>query len=345
MSSNQFLGGTLFGVSFTQSIVTATAFGSSVNFTQTTSGQDPVSLLIFVQANVNYPGLGQTLSGSAGSIGTTPVQVQVNAVGPSGAQGVPNVLIHLYPSGTTLSATAPPVLPSGPQIACAGSSGYTNSSGVANCLPVFSGSNGSSSFTVDVGGAFRTFGPFGFTVTQSTVATFRLTGGNNQSGVPGSKLALPLTAQAEDINGNPLPNVPVTWQALTPNATLTSSSSASDSNGNVSASVTLGTTVGSVQIQLTSSQVGTPLIFTEQVAQAVTGVTKSAGDLQTAIINTPFAQPLVVQVNTGTRARCLGRCSSVDRMSHFRKVPPPLRERTDKPPSRYKLEPRPEPRR
>src|SRR5579863_2109682 len=51
---NQFLGGTLFGVSFTQSIVTATAFGSSVNFTQTTSGQDPVSLLVFVQANVNY---------------------------------------------------------------------------------------------------------------------------------------------------------------------------------------------------------------------------------------------------------------------------------------------------
>src|SRR5271165_6325569 len=37
---NQFLGGTLFGVSFTQSIITATAFGSSVNFTQTTSGQD-----------------------------------------------------------------------------------------------------------------------------------------------------------------------------------------------------------------------------------------------------------------------------------------------------------------
>ena len=288
MGYNQFLGGTLFGVSFTQSIITASAFGSSVNFTQTTSGQDPVSLQVFITANVNSPTLGQVLSGSGGSVGTQPVQVQVTSVGPSGASGVPNVLVHLIPSTTT-----------GPQVACAGSSGYSNATGLVNCLPVFSGTTGSSSFTVDVGGAFRTFGPFSFTVTQSTVTTFRVTGGSNQSGAPGSTLPLPLTAQALDINGNPLPNVPVTWQVLTPNAaTITNSSTVSDSNGNVSASIKLGTTVGQVQIQLSSSQGGTPVVFNLTVTQQVTGVNKVAGDQQSAVINTTYAQPLVVQVNT-----------------------------------------------
>lgn len=266
MATNQFLGGTLFGVSFTQSIITASAFGSSVNFTQTTSGQDPASLQVFITANVTYPSLGNVISGPAGSIGTTPVQVQVTSVGPSGASGVPNVLVQLVPSNTT-----------GPQVACSGTTGYSNSTGLVNCFPVFSGSGGTSSFTISVGGSFRTFGPFSFTVSQSTVTTFRVTGGNSQSGAPGTTLPLPLTAQALDVNGNPIPNLPVTWQVLTPNsATITSSSSATDANGNVTASISLGSTIGSVQIQLSSSSGGNPIIFNEQITQQVTGVNKVA---------------------------------------------------------------------
>src|SRR5437762_928891 len=43
MTSNTFLGATLFNVSSTQSIITASAAGSSVTFTETTSGLDPTS--------------------------------------------------------------------------------------------------------------------------------------------------------------------------------------------------------------------------------------------------------------------------------------------------------------
>jgi len=288
MSSNSFLGALLFNLSFTQSIVIASAAGSTVSFTETTSAIDPTSNASLVQAAVTYPGLGTVLSGASGSVGSTPVQVQVFATGISGGQFLPNVLIHLIPANTT-----------GPQIACSGNTGYTNASGNTNCLPIFSGPPGSGQYTIDVGGGYRVFGPFNFTVMQGTVAAFRIMSGNNQSGAPGATIPLPLTAQAQDAAGNPLPNVPVTWTVLTPNtATITQSSSSSDANGNVSASITLGSIVGPVQIQVSSSQGGTSAVFTLQVNLQITGVNKIAGDNQSAITNATYAQPLVVQVNS-----------------------------------------------
>src|SRR5215472_16731088 len=95
MSSNQFLGATLFSLSFTQTIVTASAGGSSVSFTQTTSGIDmSAANASLVQAAVNSPSLGTVLSGPSGSVGTQSVQVQVYSTGVSGGMGVPNVLIR-----------------------------------------------------------------------------------------------------------------------------------------------------------------------------------------------------------------------------------------------------------
>jgi uncharacterized protein (TIGR03437 family) len=290
MSSNQFLGGTLFSLSFSQTVVTASAGGSSVSFTQTTSGLDMTAAnATLIQAAVNSPALGSTLSGASGSVGSMPVQVQVYSTGISGGMGIPNVLIRLIPANTA----------SGPQIACSGNTGYTNSQGNTNCLPIFSGPTGNGQYTIDVGGGYRTFGPYNFTVAQGGVSTFRITGGNNQSGAPGTTLTFPLSAQAEDSSGNPLPNVPVTWQVLGSNtATVTNASSTSDTNGNVSATVKLGNIVGPVQVQLSSPQGGSPVVFTLTVNLLVTGINKIAGDNQDAVINATYAQPLVVQVNT-----------------------------------------------
>ena len=288
MSTNSFLGALLFNLSFAQTVITASAAGSSVSFTETTSAIDPTSNASLVQAAVIYPGLGTVLSGPSGSVGSTPVQVQIFGTGISAAP-VPNVVIRLIPVNTS----------SGPQIACSGNTGYTNSMGNTNCLPIFSGPPGNGQYTIDVGGGYRTFGPYPFTVKQGTVSAFRISGGNNQSGAPGATVPLPLTAQTQDAAGNPLPNVPVTWTVLTPNtATITASSSSSDANGNVTATVKLGMIIGPVQIQLSSPQGGTPIVFTLQVNVQVTGVTTIAGDNQDAIVNTTFAQPLVVQVNS-----------------------------------------------
>ncbi len=286
-SDNGFLGPTLFNLSNAQAVVTASAFGSSVNFTMTTSGLDlTAAQAAVVQSQVVYPTTGTVLSGPAGSVGSTAVQAQVFSNGISGFSGLQNVLIRLLPASTT-----------GPQISCSGSTGYTMTSGYASCLPVFSGSAGSGNYTVDIGQGYRQYGPFPFTVTQGGVAAILITGGNNQTGAPGTALSLPLTARTQDVNGNPLPGVPVTWLVSPANgATLTSSSTASDQNGNVTAQVTLGSTPGPVQVVLSSSQGGTVATFNLSVSVQITGLNKLAGDAQTALVNTAFAQPLVVQV-------------------------------------------------
>src|SRR5207249_1745355 len=185
-ATNQFLGNTLFGVNFSQAIISASIPTSSVNFTETTSGVDQnAANAPFVQVQINFPSLGEVVSGPSGSTGTSPIQVRVFAVGPVGATPVPNVLIRLIPGNTT-----------GPQITCSGNTGYTDFNGNANCVPLFSGSPASGTYSIDVGGGFRTFANnYQFTVTQGQLAAFRITGGNNQTGAPGTTLPLPLTAR------------------------------------------------------------------------------------------------------------------------------------------------------
>ena len=286
-ATNQFLGNTLFGPNFSQAIISASIPTSSVNFTQTTSGVDPnAANAPFVQAQVNFPQLGDVVSGAAGSTGTSPIHVRVFAVGPSGFTALPNIVIRLIPAD-----------PNGPQIACSGNTGYTDFNGNANCVPLFSGSPATGRYSIDVGGAYKVFGPFTFTVTQSQLATFRITGGNNQQGAPGAVLPLPLTARTEDASGNPQINVPVVWEAVVPGTvTITNASSASDANGTVSANVTLGSTVGPVQVRLRNAAGTVQTLFSLQVNQILTGLTRVAGDAQDAITNTVFAQPLIVQV-------------------------------------------------
>jgi uncharacterized protein (TIGR03437 family) len=297
-SSNQFLGGALVNQSFSQTIITASAFGTSVNFTETTAAVDPTAANApLVQASVLFPTLSDVLTGAAGSTGTQSIQVQVVSSGISGGVGIPNVLIRLIPAD-----------PNGPQIACSGNTGYTNSSGTTNCIPSFSGPTGNGRYNIDVGGSYRVFGPFNFTITQAGVSAFRITSGNNQSGAPGTTLPLPLTAQAIDANGNPLPNVPVTWQAVpvTPPGTtvalnpvtINNASTASDASGNVTANVALGSIPGPVQVRLSNSTGSVQVLFSLSINLQLSGISKVAGDNQSAVTNSTFAQPLIVQVNS-----------------------------------------------
>src|SRR5262249_16201553 len=92
---------------------------------------------------------------------------------------------------------------------------------------------------------------------------------------------------------------PVVWEAVVPGTvTISNASSASDASGQVSAIATLGQTLGSVQVRLRNAANTIQTLFTLQVVPPITGLTKVGGDAQSAIQNTTFAQPLVVQVNS-----------------------------------------------
>jgi len=287
-ASNQYTAQILFGGNFATSVVTASALGVSANMNIITSGADQSNIdNTFVSVQLIAPALGDLTSGAAGSTSTTAVRAQIFAVGPTGFQGVPNVLIRLV-SDTT-----------GTTISCSGNTGYSDFNGNVNCLPVFGGQPSSARYTVEVGGGYRIFGPFNFTVTAGQVAAFRITGGNNQSGNPGAILPVSLQARVEDAAGGGLANIPVVWEPVVPGtATITNASNVSDANGNVSANVTLGTAVGAIQVRLRTQTGTVQTLFTFQVNLTVTGFTKVAGDPQEAITNSAFAQPLVVQVTT-----------------------------------------------
>src|SRR6266566_343681 len=259
-TTNQYVGGTIFGDSaYTQSTMTASTAGSSVTMHVTTSAADLTSGVIFVQAQVIAPLLGEVISGASGSVGATPVQVNVFGNHQAGIQQVPNVAVRLIPESST-----------GSTVACAQGTGMTDVNGIANCRPVFGGSVGAGLFSIEVGGGFRTFSPYLFAVTQGsgTSAPFHISivSGNSQSGAPGAQLPLRLTARVEDAVGNPLANVPVVWQPQS--VTLSGIISTSDANGIVSAIATLGSTTGPAQVQVRTTDASVQATFSLAIGQS-----------------------------------------------------------------------------
>ena len=132
-------------------------------------------------------------------------------------------------------------------------------------------------FVSTLGGGVPTpFGPtagstiqttFFLTVAQTQPAALRILSGNTQSGPPGAPIHLPLTAQVEDISGNPMPNIPVVWQAFNPQSVLLcSSTSTSDPNGVVSAVAAAASVLGPAQIQLRTANGSLQTVFTLTVS-------------------------------------------------------------------------------
>lgn len=290
-----FTGANLFSfagvLNYVSNTVVATYNAASVSFTETTTNIS-ASGGALVTANVNYPasGSGIVISGPAGSTGTQPINVTVSQITGGGIPGV-SVSISTDPgsgTGGTISCKEGPYV-------------LTDSTGNAYCTPLF-GKTGTGTFTITVGGAF-TYSNNNFSVQVGAPGLITIISGNNQSGLPGQTLPLPLVATVSDLAGNLLPGVGVNFTSLTPGgATFTNVRNTSDANGRVSANVVLGTVPGAVQIQITDTNnlVKTPAVFTETVNINVSAITAVSGGGQTAFINAAFAQPLVVQVNGPT---------------------------------------------
>ena len=261
-ASNIFVGATIYGgTAFTQTAITASTAAGSVTMYETTSGWDANSGFMFVQAQINSPVLGDVITGPSGAIAAAPVELSVYGVHQAGVQRVPNVVMRVILDN-----------PGGPSAACAPGTGVTDATGIARCRVVLSGPTGSGSFSVEVGGGFRIFGPFRFTVTagggQPAVSRITITGGNNQSGLPGTQLPGRLTARVEDASGSPVPNVVVAWQAVNPQSvSLSGIVSVSDSAGVVSATAILGSLIGQAQVKVSANEGAVQALFNLTVSQ------------------------------------------------------------------------------
>ncbi len=274
------------GLADVQSTVTAKYQSATATFTLISAAI--VGGVVDVMTEVTSPTLSQIpLIGAAGTQGAVPVTALVQAivVGFGEQLGIPNVAVTIAQDNPADLSTA----------ACAGGTVFTTSSGVATCNVVFGGKIGSGTFTVTIGG--QPFSQVGYEVIAGPPATFTIVSGNNQGGTPGQKLSYPLVAQLTDLGGNALANIPVSFAPVVPGTvTLSNMTSATDSNGRVSATATLGNIAGIALVKVATLDGKASATFTITVNIVIGEMTIIAGNQQTTIVDTPFPDSLGVQV-------------------------------------------------
>jgi uncharacterized protein (TIGR03437 family) len=309
--------------SFTQSVISATADSLSVSFTETQALLSTNGFPL-VTAKLDSNEVGITLSGPAGSTGTTPLHVYVTTT--SGA-GVPNVSVRLVsPDSLTLPyancSTSPGADPG---------SALTDANGTAFCYPVFGSIAGSGVLlSVLVGGLDPAYfdytavtperplndpvyfaeytDKFRLAVTPVTPAHAFIVSGNNQNIDPG-KTSSPLVVRFTDSTGNvPIGNLSVAWTVFPLGAaTVSPAASTTDATGQTQTIATFSASASgtvSVMAALIGGNSGISATFALSTRVQIASLAKVSGDQQTTQSGQPFALPLVVQVN-GTNGQPL----------------------------------------
>jgi uncharacterized protein (TIGR03437 family) len=300
-----------FAQTFLQTTVVASADNASASFTETQGlSLNTNNQLQFINALVNAPQQGDTLTGTAGAAGTSPILVHVDAFG-APIQGASVRILNANDPAKGASA----VCQQGPGADIGAV--LTDANGNASCTPVFGRIAGQGSITVLVGGVDATPNsgtttPIGYfqsfiipiVTTPAVPGSISITAGNGQSANPGQTLGTPLTVRVADSAGaNGISGATVVWTVSPAGAaTVNPATSSTDAQGSASTRVTLSNTaLGQVSIRAAltgaSSNISTSFNVNVVINVTVGGVTKVSGDNQIAIVGSAFSQPLVVQVN------------------------------------------------
>ncbi|TMC49599.1 MAG: hypothetical protein E6J20_17850, partial [Chloroflexi bacterium] len=171
----------------------------------------------------------------------------------------------------------------------------TNASGIAAAtswtLGTTAGANTVTATSGTLAGSPVTFTATGTAGAATTMVKFS---GDNQVGQVGTQLATPHTVLITDANGNPVPNVTVTWAAASGGGSVNPTSSATDASGHASTTRTLGPTPGT---QTTTAAATGLTTVTFSVTAHVGGATQMAingGNLQTGTVGQTLPTPLSV---------------------------------------------------
>ena len=267
---------------FLQAPVTASAANAtSATFYITTVNSPNITPLA--------PQIGQTITGAEGTTLTGAVKVRV--VSSTGVP-IPNVSLMLSDNNTN-PALAPTATCNGP-----GGLVLSDATGIATCDVTFGPriTQGQTPSTVNeiVGITQSSDNPIRFIVTPGAPAVVKIVQGNNQTGGAGQTLSGALLIHVTDSGGNTVSGAAVNWQVVTPGtATLSNVIGVTDSNGDASALVTLGSTAGPVMVTATAGSASATFTLTNNIPAAA--LHKVSGDQQTATVSTPFNMPLTVQ--------------------------------------------------
>jgi uncharacterized protein (TIGR03437 family) len=267
-------------VPYIQSMITASTSTGTVNFFLTTLPNVAPGVPGFLSAQLITPET-RLISGQVGQ--TLPGAIQVRAAAVNAV--IPNV-------GLEVSTGNDPSL--GPTASCAGGVPLSDATGLVTCDVVLGGKLGEAQLTLLTGGA--NIQTLMLRVTIGSPATIRIIQGDNQTTDAGKLLPLALVGEVADAGGNILVGAPVQWEVQTAGMLVLTAptTTVSDYNGRASTRVTAGQTPGVHRVLMKS---GNALAtFTITVNVVIASLQKVSGDGQTALINQPFGQPVVVQV-------------------------------------------------
>ncbi len=169
------------------------------------------------------------------------------------------VLVTL--SGNPLAGDTVVWATSGTGASMSPSQSVTDASGIAASSWTLSQTAGAQGASAALSGASGS--PVGFSATALAGAATQLlkVSGDNQSGIPGNNLALPVQVKAADAFGNSVTGVKVLFAVASGPATVSPDSQNTTANG-ASATVKLGATTGAISITATSTGLtGSPVSF------------------------------------------------------------------------------------
>jgi len=310
-----------FAQQYLQSVIQASTDSVSALFYETQGLSSSTNAeLQFINARLDSPAIGTSLTGIAGGTSSIPVKVHVDAF------GIPIANASVRILKAPLSADADPANPpKTATAACATGPGadlgsvLTDQNGDATCTPTFGSISGSSTVTVLVGGVdpaaspapefAGTATPIGYwqsagipiTVTPGVAGQISISSGNNQTINPGQQSS-PLVVKVTDASGqNAIAGASVVW-SVTPAgaATFNPATSTSDAQGLASTLVPLPAgSAGPVTIKaaLTGTLSNLSTNFTLSANVTLSGLQKISGDQQSAPAGQSFGAPLIVQVN------------------------------------------------
>src|SRR5207245_2954030 len=254
-----------------------------------TSGTIPVATSASFNITAAAPGqLALTTAPSATAQSGMPfaqqpaVQVQDANGNPVATQGV----------GVTVAIATGPA---GASLASAGAT--TDATGLARFTGLtLSGPPGSYTLTF-ASGTLRTVTSGPIALAAGTATQIALQAGNNQTVAAGSAVPIPPAVIVKDASGNPVAGVAVTVAVAPGNGTITGPNQTTDANGIARVgSWTLATTAGANTLTATAAGLtGSPVTFTATgTAGSAGSIAVSAGDQQTATVNTAVTPPAVI---------------------------------------------------
>ncbi|HTS25362.1 MAG TPA: hypothetical protein VMH81_05790 [Bryobacteraceae bacterium] len=324
-------------VPLVQTPVTATAGANTAMFTMTQLASAPlISVTPFVFSGPNnasnLQALNSPITGKIGAAGPS-IQLQFGASNGQSTVVLPNAAVQIL--NFQDPAKAPLASCAGSTSAGTGiNTVLTDANGNATCNLVFSGQPGTGEFVIAVGGIETGINtPSGFwqplldptdpsSLPNAESAFFvnliplKI---NIAAGAPGSiKIVAPaggtqsitaggavsLTVETDNTAGLPLSGSTVNWKVVSPTSgvNLSSASTSTDTTGRTTNTVTVPSTFsGTVTVTATLASDSTKFVtFTINVSPPVTisQFQYVSGANQTAIVNTAFAQPLVVKIST-----------------------------------------------